>query len=173
MKIGCVTKGCDHLNNELSIVHNSNVSVIQMFAIRIPTVFGIWLFGIRALAVAHYLKCFSFCFFLLYSSSSAPASLTRFFRLRGINRFVPLVIWKSRSTQEMNIQQPSEYQTVWVSRIQMGKSCDVGNHLNTRYLRLKTGFFRPVFRPPFEYQTIWQPGTNLTFEYQTVRYSDG
>ena len=57
VKIGCVIIGCDHsnnelkvrysshgLNNELSIVRNSNVSVIRMFAIRIPTVlcFILW-----------------------------------------------------------------------------------------------------------------------------------
>ena len=36
VKIGCVIIGCDHSNNELSIVRNSNVSVIRMFANRIP-----------------------------------------------------------------------------------------------------------------------------------------
>ena len=29
------------------------------------------------------------------------------------------------------------------------------------------GFFSLVFTPPFKYLTIWQPDTNLPFEYQT------
>ena len=31
----------------------------------------------------------------------------------------------------------------------------------------KKASYSPVFRPPFEYRTIWQPNTNLPFEYQT------
>ena len=38
-----------------------------------------------------------------------------------------------------------EYQTFWTIR----------------------GFLSPYFSPPFKYQTIWQPDTNLPFEYQT------
>ena len=41
MIIGCVIKGCDHSNKELSIDRYSNVSAICMFAIRIPTVNGL------------------------------------------------------------------------------------------------------------------------------------
>ena len=31
----------------------------------------------------------------------------------------------------------------------------------------KSDFFSLVFRPPFEYQTIWQKETNPPYEYQT------
>ena len=29
------------------------------------------------------------------------------------------------------------------------------------------GFLSPVFRPPFKYRTVWQPDTDLPFDYQT------
>ena len=48
----------------------------------------------------------------------------------------------------------------------MVKSRDLANHLNTGHFH-KQAFLSLVFRPPFEYQTIWQPNTNLPFEYQT------
>ena len=31
----------------------------------------------------------------------------------------------------------------------------------------KQAFFSLIFRPPLKYQTIWQPDTNLPFQYQT------
>ena len=50
-----------------------------------------------------------------------------------------------------------------MSGIQMVKSHD----LTYQTLRTHQAFFIPVFRPPFKYQAIWQPDTNLPFEYQT------
>ena len=34
----------------------------------------------------------------------------------------------------------------------------------------KRAFLSPVFWPPFKYRTIWQPHTNLLFEYETCGY---
>ena len=51
--------------------------------------------------------------------------------------------------------------------IQTVKSCALTDHLNTGHFGSLTGFFSLVFRPPFEFRTIWQPNTNLPFECQT------
>ena len=55
-----------------------------------------------------------------------------------------------------------DYWTVWVSGIQMVKSCDLADHSKTGHFGPKTGFFSPVFRPPF-----------YRLNTQLVRYSDG
>ena len=47
----------------------------------------------------------------------------------------------------------------WI--IPIFKSCDLTGHSNTNKI------FSPVFRPPFEYQTVWRQDTNLSFVYQT------
>ena len=41
----------------------------------------------------------------------------------------------------------SEYRTVWVSSIQMVKSCDLANHSKQDILDHKQAFFNPVFGP--------------------------
>ena len=58
-----------------------------------------------------------------------------------------------------------ENRALWVSSIQMVKSCDLADNSNTRHF----DFFSSVFRPPFEYnQTqIYHSNTGL------VQYSDG
>ena len=63
------------------------------------------------------------------------------------------------------ILESSEYRTVWVSSIQMVKSCDLADHSNNGHKGNKQTLFGPVFRPPFENRTIWQPDTNLPYEW--------
>ena len=59
------------------------------------------------------------------------------------------------------------------SRYRQYKSSIQIRHVTWRTIRTldildhKQAFFNPVFRPSFEYRTIWQPDTNLPFEYQT------
>ena len=68
------------------------------------------------------------------------------------------------------IPDSSEYRTVWLSGIQMVKSRDLADYSNTgqwTFWTISRVFFSSVFRPPFEYRTVWQPDTNLPFEYQT------
>ena len=85
------------------------------------------------------------------------------------------------------IPDSSEYQTVWVSGIQMVKSCDLvvsSGHFRAFYVvffpleyiptthsititghfGLLTGFFQSGFQTTIQ---IWQPDTNLLFEFQT------
>ena len=52
--------------------------------------------------------------------------------------------------------------TIWILNTWIPDSMDV-QYSNGKVTRL----FSPVFRPPFECQTIWQPDTNLPFEYRT------
>ena len=49
----------------------------------------------------------------------------------------------------------------------MGVLSSYGKDLEDHFLEHKKVFFSLVFRPPFEYLTIWQSDTKLQFEYQT------
>ena len=49
----------------------------------------------------------------------------------------------------------------------MVKSHDLADHSNTGHLDHKQVFLSLVFRTLLEYRTIWQPDTNLPFNYQT------
>ena len=52
--------------------------------------------------------------------------------------------------------------------IQMVKSHDLAViSFEYRTFWIINRLFSPVFRPPFKYRTIWQPDTNLPFEYKT------
>ena len=64
------------------------------------------------------------------------------------------------------ISDSSEYRTVKVSGIQIIVTW-LGGWFESWHFGPETHFFSPVFRPPFEYRTIWQPDTNLPIEYQT------
>ena len=75
-----------------------------------------------------------------------------------------VAIWKPNTW----IPASFEYQTVWVG-VWYSNGCHMTWH--TIWIpdildRLFSGWFS-LFRPPFEYWTIWQPDTNLPFDYPT------
>ena len=65
--------------------------------------------------------------------------------------------------------------TIWIPD-SMSVRYSNGGHMTWRTIWIpdildhKQTFFSPVFRPPFEYQIILQPDTNLPFEYPACEY---
>ena len=74
------------------------------------------------------------------------------------------------NTWNPNIQLFGHFFASLLPSFQMVWSFDQADHSNTGHT---TGLFCPVFRPPFENRTIWQPDMFKKLEYQTCLYSDG
>ena len=72
-----------------------------------------------------------------------------------------LLQWRSKYSNHLNTEHLNTG-FIWIPdsmgvHYSNGKvTHDFPNHLNTGHFGPLTGFFRPVFRPPFEYGTIWQ-----------------